>query len=331
MNKKNKGFLSFLAEEIEKFITYKRALGCKFKTEEDALYLLDAYLLKEKIFDMAEVTSELIEEFLASRPRYRPRSYNHLLGVTKGFFSWLVMQGICQPPPIHIRPKRATTHRIPFLFNRVQAQQLLLIASQLPDNPFASQRGKTYFMIFALLYGLGLRVSEVSHLQRADIDFNRNLLIIRQTKLSKSRLVPFGPKMAQHLQDYLQYHEEYYGTWRPESPVFSFRQQRSINPHTISRTFHDLVPHLNLVIPPGTSSPRLHDLRHSFAVGALLRWYRAGIKPAQRLFHLSTFLGHVDPSSTATYLTITEDLLKEANQRFEQFIPLSIKEKQSHD
>ena len=331
MNKKNKGFLSFLAEEIEKFITYKRALGCKFKTEEDALYLLDAYLLKEKIFDMAEVTSEFIEKFLASRPRYRPRSYNHLLSVTKGFFNWLAMQGICQPSPIHIRPKRATTHRIPFLFNRAQAQQLLLIASQLPDNPFASQRGKTYFMIFALLYGLGLRVSEVSHLQRADIDFNRNLLIIRQTKFSKSRLVPFGPKMAQHLQDYLQHHEEYYGAWRPESPVFSFRQQRSINSHTISRTFHDLIPHLNLVIPPGASSPRLHDLRHSFAVGTLLRWYRAGIKPAQRLFHLSTFLGHVDPSSTATYLTITEDLLKEANQRLEQFIPLSIKENQSHD
>lgn len=331
MNKKNKEFLSFLAEETEKFITYKRALGCKFKTEEDALYLLDAYLLKEKIFVMAGVTSELIEKFLASRPRYRPRSYNHLLGVTKGFFNWLAMQGICEPPPIHIRPKRAMTHRIPFLFNRVQAQQLLLIVSQLPDNPFAAQRGKTYFMIFALLYGLGLRVSEVSHLQRIDIDFDRNLLIIRQTKFSKNRLVPFGPKMARHLQDYLQHHEEYYGTWRPDGYVFSFRHETPIGPRSISRVFRHLIPHLNLTIPPGVSPPRLHDLRHSFAVAALLRWYRAGIKPAQRLFHLSTFLGHVNPSSTATYLTITEDLLKEANQRFEQFIPLSIKEHQNHD
>ena len=62
-----------------------------------------------------------------------------------------------------------------------------------------------------------------------------------------------------------------------------------------------------------------------------LRWYQTGIKPAQRLFHLSTFLGHVNPSSTAIYLTITEDLLKEANQRFEQFIPLSLKENQHYD
>jgi len=331
MIRKSNGYQSFVAEEIDKFISYKRALGRKFKTEERTLHLLDEYLLKEKILNIAEVTPELLARFLASRPRYQPRSYNHLLGVIKGFFKWLVVQGLLKHSPIHIRPRRVITYRIPFLFNRVQAQQLFLIASQLPDNNSAPQRGKAYFMIFVLLYGLGLRVGEVSRLERKDIDFDRNLLMIQQTKFSKDRLVPFGPKMAQHLQEYLQHHEEYYGAWKPDSPVFSFRRERPIHPGTISQTFHKLVPHLNLIIPPGVSPPRLHDLRHSFAVGTLLRWYREGIKPAQRLFHLSTFLGHVDPSSTAIYLTITEDLLKEANQRFEQFIPLSIKETQSHD
>jgi len=186
-------------------------------------------------------------------------------------------------------------------------------------------------MMFALLYGLGLRVGEVSRLERKDLDFDRNLLIIRQTKFSKDRLVPFGPKIAQYLQEYLKHHEEYYGEWKLDSPVFTFRGGRPVHPGTISQTFHCLVSQLDLEIPPGVSPPRLHDLRHSFAVGALLRWYRTGIQPAQRLFHLSTFLGHVDPSSTAIYLTITEDILKEANQRFEQFITLSIKENQSHD
>ena len=331
MNKKWKEFQSFLAEEMEKFITYKRALGCKFETEESALHLLDVYFLKEEIFNIKDVTPEFIEKFLASRPRYRPRSYNHLLGVINNFFKWLVMQEICQKSPVLAHSKRATAPRIPFLFNRVQAQQLLLMASQLPDNNFATQRGKAYFTIFALLYGLGLRVSEVSHLQRADIDFDRNLLVIRLAKFSKNRLVPFGPKIAQHLQSYLRHHEEHYGVWKPDSPVFSFRHENPIGPRSISRVFRHLIPHLNLTIPPGVSPPRLHDLRHSFAVGALLRWYRAGIKPAQRLFHLSTFLGHVNPSSTAIYLTITEDLLKEANQRFEQFIPLSLKENQHYD
>ena len=72
-------------------------------------------------------------------------------------------------------------------------------------------------------------------------------------------------------------------------------------------------------MPDGVSPPRLHSLRHSFAVGCLLRWYRQGLDPASRLQQLSTFMGHVDPSSTAVYLTITPELLHEANTRFERF------------
>jgi integrase len=101
--------------------------------------------------------------------------------------------------------------------------------------------------------------------------------------------------------------------------VFSFVRGGCLNPSTISQTFHSLVPRLELQVPLGTSPPRAHDLRHSFAVGTLLRWYRAGLDPSARLLHLSTFLGHVDPCSTAVYLTITQDLLQEANRRFEQF------------
>jgi integrase len=70
----------------------------------------------------------------------------------------------------------------------------------------------------------------------------------------------------------------------------------------------------------------LHDLRHAFATGTLLRWYRAGIDPASRLIHLSTFLGHVSPSSTAVYLSITPDLLDQANERFERLGSAIIKE-----
>src|ERR1700691_2578315 len=81
------------------------------------------------------------------------------------------------------------------------------------------------------------------------------------------------------------------------------------------------LPFKSALTPPGVSPPRLHDLRHSFAVATLLRWYRQGIDPNCRLMHLSTFLGHVDPSSTAVYLTITEELLHQAAQRFQVLAP----------
>jgi integrase len=92
-----------------------------------------------------------------------------------------------------------------------------------------------------------------------------------------------------------------------------------VDPCTASQVFHRVVMALDLPVPDGVSPPTLHSLRHSFAVGCLLRWYRQGLDPASRLHQLSTFMGHVDPASTAIYLTITTELLDEANRRFEQY------------
>ncbi|MGO8697681.1 MAG: tyrosine-type recombinase/integrase [Limisphaerales bacterium] len=207
-----------------------------------------------------------------------------------------------------------------FLFDRVQAQQLLKLAAELPDNNNGRHRGPIYFLIFALMYGLGLRVGEVARLCRQDVDLERNLLIIRETKFLKSRLVPFGPKIGERLRAYLQQQTEGAVALAPTIPLFSFGPDRSqsINPGTISQTFHALWPRLGLKVPTGAMPPRLHCLRHSFAVGTLLRWYRSGINPQQRLWDLSTFMGHVHPASTAVYLTTTVELLEQANQRFTQ-------------
>jgi len=183
----------------------------------------------------------------------------------------------------------------------------------------------TYRAIFALLYGLGLRVGEVSRLVCGDVDLERDLLVIRATKFAKSRLVPFGPRIGAVLRDSLQARRQQVRSLTADTPAFSFIRNRAIHPNTISQTFHALVPQLSLRIPPGTSPPRLHDLRHSFAVGTLLRWYRAGIDPQTKLLQLSTFLGHVGPETTAVYLTITDELLREANRRFEQFVRPAIK------
>jgi integrase len=218
--------------------------------------------------------------------------------------------------PLAARPRRATNQRIPYLFDASQARRLLELAGSLPDRPKAPLRGPTYRTIFALLYGLGLRVGEVSRLQRADVDLERNVLVIRGTKFGKSRLVPFGPRMAAWPREYLELRGR--AITAPETPLFSFTRRGAVHPGTISQTFHKLVPRLGLVVPAGVAPPRAHGLRHAFAVGTLLRWYRAGVNPAGRLFHLATFLGHVNPNSTAVYLTITPELLQEASRRFER-------------
>jgi len=313
-----------LAEPIRNFIAHKRALNRRFHCEEKALHLFDRYLAESGVDDVARVTPEVVEAFLASRPRQRPRSYNHLLGVVRRLFDWMVDQETIIASPLRLRPRRETARRIPYIFDLPQASRLLEIAASLPDNNRAPHRGITYATIFAVLYGLGLRVGKVARLTCSDVDLSRRLLVIRETKFGKSRLVPFGPRIAARLTTYINLKEREVGALSAEMPAFSFTAGQSIHPGTVSQTFHALVPQLGLTVAAGVAPPRVHDLRHSFAVGTLLRWYREGLDPASKLLHLSTFLGHVNPASTATYLTITADLLQTASERFGRFAtPLS--------
>jgi integrase len=133
--------------------------------------------------------------------------------------------------------------------------------------------------------------------------------------------------MAKALQCHLQQHNRH-GYLSPDDPLFSLAEdgRRPLGSKSISRTFHQLLPELDLTVPPGVAPPRLHCLRHSFAVSTLLRWYRAGVDPGARLMHLSVFLGHVNPASTAVYLTVTADLLEQANRRFERFAAPTLRE-----
>jgi site-specific recombinase XerD len=309
-----------LAEAMTQFLAHHRVLGKRFDTEAAALQLLDRYLLEQRIASIEAVTPAVLEAFLGSRPRRSARSYNQLLNVLQRCFAWLDRQGLLRPNPLRSRPRHATSQPLPFLFEPAQVEQLLCLAAALPDARRTHRRGAAYRISFALMYSLGLRVGEVARLRRQDVDWERRCLTIRQTKFAKTRLVPFGPHLAAQLRQYLDAQDDA-GSAAPMDPVVSLTRdhRQPLDSHSISRTFQRLVPQLDLSIPPGVAAPRLHCLRHSFAVGTLLRWYRSGVDPAVRLSWLSTFLGHVSPTSTAVYLTITDALLAEAGSRFERF------------
>lgn len=317
-----------LADSIALYLAHKHSLGKQLTKVGSMLHLLDRYLLAQGIAELLQVTPAYIEGFISSRPRHSSRSYNGLIGAVRGLFDWMVAHELLTESPVHCGVRRITDTRRPFLFDVEQARRLLEVAVQLPSNPRAQNRGGIYKMIFALLYGLGLRVGEVSRLSRKDIDLDNQLLTIRQAKFGKDRLVPFGPKMAEEIIRFLQREESRFGPIPPDRPVFSFTKHNRtpIGTGTISWTFHKLLPKLHLVVPSGVASPHLHCLRHSFAVGTLLRWYREGVDPMSRLFDLSTFLGHVSLSSTAVYLTITTELLECASSRFAHFAVNSRKE-----
>lgn len=307
-----------LAIAVADFLAHKRALGRKYQTEEATLRLLLAFADHHRVQRLGQLKPVLIDEFVNSRPRTRPRSFNHLIGVVGCFLDWAVTQQRLAVSPLRCSRRRVTCRQLPFIFGPAQVRQILRAAAVLPDNPRATGRAPTYHTIFALCYGLGLRAGEACGLRLGDVDTDRRLLVVRGGKFGKSRLVPHGPRIGELLTGQLE-RRRVQGATEPDSPLFSFDNRRCVHPRTASLTFHRLTVDLDFPIPDGVDPPRLHSLRHSFAVGCLLRWYRDGLDPATRLLHLSTFMGHVDPSSTAVYLTITPQLLTEANRRFEAF------------
>lgn len=307
-----------LAIVVERFIAHKRALARKYESERHELRLFLRYAEAHGLDGLDAVTPAVLEEFLASRPRARPRSFNHLLGTVGLLFDWAVSQELVAVSPLQVRRRRATAARLPFLFDVATARRLLAAAAALPDNSRARGRGPTYRAIFALCYGLGLRAGEACGLRLHDVDTERALLVVRGGKFGKSRLVPHGPRIGELLRAQVERRREA-GAAEADAPLFSFNGRSCVHPGSASQTFHRVVGGLGLTVPEGVEAPRLHSLRHSFAVGCLLRWYREGLDPATRLHQLSTFMGHVDPASTAVYLTITPALLDEANRRFEAF------------
>lgn len=301
-----------VATTVAGFLAHKRALGRKYRTEEATLRLLVVFCDQHGVMELEELSAALLDAFLASRPRARARSFNHLVGVVGCFLDWAVSQRRLEASPFVRIRRRETDRRLPFLFDAAQARRLLDAAAALPDNSRATDRGSTYHAIFALCYGLGLRAGEACGLRIGDVDTKRQLLVVRGGKFGKSRLVPHGPRIGELLDRQLARRGG-----DDHDPLFSFDRRRSVHPCSASQVFHRLVMTLAFPVPEGVRPPVLHCLRHSFAVACLLRWYREGVDPQARLFRLSTFMGHVSPESTAVYLTITPELLAEAGRRFE--------------
>jgi site-specific recombinase XerD len=312
-------FESVLADPINRYLALKRSMGCRFNTEDRALRIFDRFLTDRGVRRIEEVSNELLEAFLASRPR-EGRGYNDLLGVLRRLLDWMVDQQELAASPLRVSPRPQAARRLPFLYDKATIRRILEYAAELPDGTRAPQRGAAYATIFAILAALGLRVGEVSRLQCGDVDLQREVLLVRNSKFGKSRLVPFGPRLAARLRAYAALREQRLGVAIPDTPFFTWNGRTPIVTNSIRNAFRDhLVPRLHLKAPAGTRHPCVHGLRHSFAVRTLLHWYREGIDPNARLNHLSTFLGHVGLHSTSVYLTITGEILQSASQRFEAF------------
>jgi integrase len=170
--------------------------------------------------------------------------------------------------------------------------------------------------LILVYYGAGLRLCEATNLTRADVDLDKSILTIRNTKFGKTRLVPVGPQLGRALVQYDRTRPKKRPT---EAPFFATTAGCHVQPTTLEINFRILCDRAGIRRADARQQPRIHDLRHAFAVHRLTSWYQQGADVQRLLYQLSVYLGHVCLRYTQVYLSMTPELLREASQRFERY------------
>jgi integrase/recombinase XerD len=179
-------------------------------------------------------------------------------------------------------------------------------------------RSVTYQTLIGLLAVTGMRLGEAIRLEREDVDWEHGVLTIRLSKFGKSRQIPVDPSTLSALRTYDQARDRLCSRPRATTNLFvSIRGTPLLGPN-VDRTFHQVAGRAGLRPRSPRCRPRLHDLRHSFAIRTLPRWYRAGLDVQVTLPRLSTYLGHTNPANTYWYLSAEPELLALAGQRLER-------------
>jgi integrase/recombinase XerD len=237
------------------------------------------------------------------------------LSVVRGFARYLhSLDATVEVPPANLirhGPDRAT----PYLYSDAEIRRLMAAAGELRPR----LRAATYQTLIGLLVTCGLRVSEAIALDTTDLDRDEELLVIRETKFAKSRLVPLHPTTIARLAAYLALRDQTHA--HPLCPALLVSGAGTRLHHSnVSLTVARLAQQVGITRRSAACRPRLHDLRHSFAVATVLDWYRTGADVPAMMPRLATYLGHTDPKHTFWYLTAAPELMALAGQRLDVYL-----------
>jgi site-specific recombinase XerD len=299
-----------LTQLLQDYLSVRRALGYKLEGTETLLTQFLAYLHDH---DADTITIEHALEFATAPARASARWQALRLSAIRCFARWAAASDPrVQVPPARLLPARPT-RAAPYIYGEDQIQALLTATDQL--HP--AIRAATFHTLIALMTATGLRTGEAIALDVSSLD--RSAATLRVTgKYGKTRLLPLHPSVLRGLTDYLDDRERLLPARTCPALLISTTGRR-LPPGTVHTTFRSLVRTARIEPASTVCRPRLHDLRHTFAVTTMLDAYQSGADPAAVLPILSTWLGHTEPSDTYWYLTGTSELLAAAVNRLEQY------------
>lgn len=305
-----------LQAAIQQYIDWKRAAGARFVTGAHVLQRY-ARTVGEEVNSDAVSDAQALTFLVGGGPLTASRGVKR--SALNGFYRYALGRGLATRSPLPADEPRRPAATPPYIYSRAELRRLL-------QGVEASRKGArqldaaTFRALLLVLYGAGLRLGEALRLTRGDVELEQALLAVRETKFHKTRLVPLGAPLARTLAAYAAARAAASGPPAATQPFFASRDGTPLAFTTVQGAFGKLRRAVGVRRADGArGQPRLHDLRHTFAVHRLLAWYRAGEDVQARLPWLATYLGHADISGTQAYLTLTPDLLTAAAARFARY------------
>lgn len=297
---------------VEEYLSARRGMG--FALETPAYLLRDFARYADAAGHRGSLTTELAVQWALASRSGSPAQAVRRLGAVRQFARYraLLDPATEVPPPglLGQRPRRPQPH----IYSDAELAALLDQASRL--LPRRGLRPRTYVAFFSLLACTGLRLSEACRLEVEDVDLSAGVITVREGKFRKARLVPLHPSTTEALTRYAAERDA-----RCDGPGRFFRTERSpaLHKDTVEKTFGRIRKRLGWTADGRARQPRIHDLRHSFAVRRLLRWHEEGADLERKLLALSLYLGHAHVTDTYWYLTAVPELMAIAAERFERF------------
>lgn len=301
--------MSAVRSHLEDYLALRRSLGFKLGREEKFLKGLAGYLEQA---GQETVTTGHALAWATAPAGADPVYWRHRMNVVRPFARYLAprVPGTEVPPP-GLLPGPSSRRAVPYLYSGQEIAALMAAAGEI-RTPF---RAATCQALIGLLAATGMRVGEAIGLDQGDLDAGQGLLTIRGGKFGKSRQLPLHASVLEPLAQYARLRDSRPGKAGPS--FFTSVTGTRLIYQNVHFTFHGLTKQAGLHPRSAACRPRIHDLRHTFAVTTLARWYADGGDVAARLPLLSTWLGHADPSGTYWYLTGTPELLALAAARLE--------------
>ena len=294
---------------LDSYLAVRRALGFKLDREEHELRKFVKYAQQQQA---SIVTTALALDWATQSNNAAPITHAKHLDAVRGFARYLhASDPRHQIPPAKLIPYRKIRYE-PYIYSDEDVTALLGAAQEIPHPLMAA----TYTTLFGLLAVTGMRLGEALALDRDDVDCNDAVLFVRDSKFNKSRQLPLHSTARDVLRTYADKRTEIISRPRALSFLLSNTGTRLIS-QNVHRIFWRLRQRVGLD-ERHPHRPRIHDLRHSFAFKTIRRWYEAGLDVEPRLPSLSTYLGHVSPTSTYWYLTATPELMALAAKRLER-------------